>query len=573
MNLVNIAYFFTKDIYASSAGIEVTDLKKVLQKNKEIFNFLQDDTGMSWCQIEFIHVINIHEIILHDINLNQETVLVDRTFQVLASLDGKSWDLVEISSVNKKNNLFEIKLSASKRCKYIKFLSQSKKLSLSQIQIFVNKSDNENIYLITDRRDGLCQRLIGLLEIMAISEYCGFNFAFSWHNNMEDNQFHDVKKVGDIFDIEFIDKHYVNNIDSDATKIRYGDVYYTPSINNIISNNEDFINYYILYNKIKFSSNIQSVIEYVKNLNLSKNLVGIHVRAGDIVYGEFRLNPMFFPKVLQYPFILDILNEQESENIILIGQDEDLMRYLKELYKIKLSKDYYLDNFSSLQKIFFDIEIFSRCQKIYGANSAPIVLASKLNNSDLIDIHQLLSDTEKINILKKWLLNNKMIANIPKQQIVYAAFAYLYYGFNIEDVESLAAINNIARSLDGGNKLYFIFEIILLYKQNNYKLAEKKVFDYIERYGTYEKPILGYPTLYLQKFLPKVAIDNLRYLESLEQLVKQNDNLPFAEILIGMSYYYIGDTNKSKVHFDSFKNQVNESDMPEALIEFFRRNV
>lgn len=571
MILVNIAYFAKK---VSGSGVETPNFRQILTNGNDVITFTKNEQNLAWCQLEFHCNIKLHEITLHNINFDIN-VVSNQNFQVWKSLDGKVWETIEISNKNAclEKNIFKLKLDSEVNCKYIRFHLADKDLLMSQIKVFVDKSDNKNIYLFTGRKDGLGQRLLGLLEVMAVAYYYGFKFAFSWENNKEGNHFHDVKSVHSMFSDAFIDKHYLGNIESNAVKILYGDAYVTPTIESIIEDINYNVDYESLYNQIKFSDEIQSVLDYVKGNELPKDLIGIHMRAGDIVYGSFRRDSLFFDKVLQYPFILEIINRNEqNKNIILVGQDNVLMEYLKKEYNIGMAQDYYLEHFTSLQKIFFDIGLLIRCKMVYGANSAPVSLANKLSNNTLIDVHKSISNEEKMCVLKKWLLNDTVLHNIPKEQIAYACLTYLFYGFNVDDVNDLIAINNLAKKMDESYALYHILDIVLLYQQKKYIQAEEEALKYIEKYSTEKDLIKGYATLYLKKFPPKVAIENLRYLSYLENILTERDDLIFALVYVGIAYYYIGDIDKAKNYFTRFHNVSDKDRTPTMLLNFLRSN-
>lgn len=573
MKLVDISYFCKGSQSSLSEWSKIKESQNVLNNNNYEYAFHTAFEEEPWFCIELPYETSVYELLIHN-RRNPKFYSVCKYISVFISLDGKKWDKVH---VNDKNYGFgekalKIDLIGGKKCKFIKICNKNNYFYASRINIFVNKNDNSDITILSDRRDGLCQRVIGMLETMAVADYFGFNFGFTWINNKEDDHFHDVKKVGDMFSRSFIDSHYIS--DGVKKRIRFGDVFFTPSAKEVIGNEHYVIDYYRLYLRIKFSTEIVEATSAVDKLKLPEDMIGIHLRAGDIIYGMHKNNPMFISKVLEFPFVLHILEVENHSKVILIGQDQDFIEIIKHTYQVKSSDDFYYENITSLQKIFFDIQLFVKCKKVYGADSGPILLANSISKRALINPHQDLEDDEKLRILKKWLLKKDAInSSIPDLQIAYACFAYISYGFNDEKKEDLVAVNNVAREKNKANRLYDIFDLFLQYGFLENEEAEKNVLEYITIHGTTKFPVKGYDILFRNGLGTTRLNHNLQYTQKLKSIIQNaTDKLPYANLLLGLACYYTDAYIEAGLYFRKYIEEERVSQMPDVVRGFFEGN-
>ena len=126
------------------------------------------------------------------------------------------------------------------------------------------------------------------------------------------------------------------------------------------------------FSKIQFSENVNQAIEKAKSALDESSYISIHLRAGDIIFGQYRFTDRFVGKVLSYPEVTSIIERLKVENIkiILFGQDEKLISYFVNKYKLvsanQIASEYKLNN---IQKAFFDLVLLSRSAKIYCGSS------------------------------------------------------------------------------------------------------------------------------------------------------------------------------------------------------------
>lgn len=580
MELVNIAFFAKANQSSTSQWSKPNEANIVLRNNDLKFAMHTDKSDNEWWLCELPFLINCRKVVVHN-RRDDRFFHVSKNINIFISNNNEQWSLVYDKGkiFGYDENALSIDLNLDKKIRYIK-ITNNDYIHLSQVEIFVNKADNKDISLVTDRQDGLAQRLLGIMQGWAVAQYCGFDFKFTWINNKDGNIFHDVLRVEYMFSASFIENYYTNleTLSDNNQTLNFGGIYSTPPAYWIIPNT-DSIDFRKIYDSISFSNEINDAKKlaraiFFKKISKNSSLIAIHIRAGDIVYGSHRNTQQFIGKVLQYPFIFEII-EQSGKNILLVGQDYETAMAIKSKYhNVTLIQEYYPHDFTSIQKIFFDIEIMSFCDILYGGNSGPIDMAGRIANKKVINPHYQQSTEDKLAVLRKYLLDERYLSyNIPKQNIAYACSAYLYYGFNKESVYNLVKINNLARLLDKENKLYNLIDLFLQYRASLYIVAEENVKNYINNYGLSTQPISGFNRLYSKDWAEFTSTSNrVGYLTDLKERVTKNDNLPYAELIVGMSEYYLGNYEKAKSYFLSFQEKTKNSDVSVVLQDFLRSN-
>ncbi|MGP4788869.1 discoidin domain-containing protein [Psychrobacter sp. 1Y11] len=558
MKLVNIAFFGKGTQSSRSKWSKPNESQLVLANNDFEFALHTQKEKNAWYQVDFPFDLKCYKIAIHN-RRNSKFYFRNKNIKVFTSLDGIIWNVVyegnDTFGFNENSLVIEFKIGHV--FKYLKVINNDDYLHLSRLEVFVNKEDNKEVTLISHRKDGLTQRLIGIMNTIAVSRYCGFKFKFTWPLLNED--FHDVKSVEETFSKDFIEDFYLDSVKLNRGYkfIKYGDIFSTPDANKIIKKP---VNYLEAYEKISFTPQIEDVLVKAQEVNLSNSSIAIHLRAGDIIYGYHRRSQACINKVLQYPFIIDILEKNKDKYVVLVGQDDKLMDYLKERYdNVILPKSFYLPEFSSIQKIFFDVEILSRCNKIFGGSSGPVLFASKIGNNEVVNLHETLNKEQKIKVLKKHLPFN--LSEVPfgfkDKQIAYACSAYLYYGFNTESIEDLIRVNDLAMHFDPDLKLYNLFDLFLTYRFRAPEFAERNVRKYIEKYGSVENPILWFNFLYSKESPVFNSVSTqVGYLNDLLARVERFNNLPYANFLLGMSFYNLQQFERANKYFEVYLKEV-----------------
>jgi hypothetical protein len=576
MKLVNVSYFGKGSQSSISQWSKPNESQLVLENNDFEFALHTALESEPWYQIHFPFAIRCYCIRIHN-RRNKKYLERSNSIKVYTSIDGDSWELVYAAKklFEFDDNALNIEIENGKVIKYIRIVNENNYVHLSQIEVLVNKRDNKDILLVSNRHDGLTQRILGMLETIAVARYCGFKFGFTW--KVSNEKIHDILLAEKTFSKGFIEEHFSSNeeLNGNSRAIVYGDIFNTPTAKKVI---KEAVSYKDIYNKIEFSEEIQFAISKARDFKLPENLIAIHIRAGDIVYGKHRISQMFIDKVLQYPFVIDILNKYKNYEVLIVGEDVEYRKLLGENYpNVSLPESVYPEALNSIQRLFFDVELFSKCNKVFGGRSGPILLANKVSDVLVINLHEQLSIKEKLDVLRKHLLLSNLPVDklVPPQHISYACSAYMYYGFNSEDIKNLISANNIAKEIESNTQmsLYDVLDLFLQYRFESSKFAEENVRDYITKNGSVNNLIKGLDRLYSKDFMPFTHTSNkVGYMEDLKVRIKQQ-KLPYANLLIGMSYFQTGNQEEANYHFKIFKEDVEVFEVPRVVSDFLELNV
>ncbi|EIR4040170.1 sugar transferase, partial [Campylobacter jejuni] len=327
----------------------------------------------------------------------------------------------------------------------------------------------EKPYIISAKPDGFGMRLSSMLIGMYLAEKLGFNFGFVWDNSIDLDRFdirtkisediyyfaNDMENVSSIFSYFFLKKYYITDYKIQKnhgfklhSKIRTFDEIKSPPFENEWGwYSTDIPPYYwlkdckkeeflcivrdIYNNKFIFSSDYQQIFDNVNVINEKiNNFIALHIRGGDIVYSSLRkhagrkvLEERFFP----YEIALEIIKRHTNANvkIIIFGQDVKsnmkLLNYIIENKILPKNKIFTVDEFinqtfSSLQRVFFEINLMSKAYAIYSPKvSAFSRAAMMISGKDiLIAYEDIFNVQERFDIIQRNLfslgLNDLQIA-------------------------------------------------------------------------------------------------------------------------------------------------------------------
>lgn len=517
--------------------------------------------------IRFKQKVEVSYIELEFENINTaDTVIV-------VYLDNDNWHFVDFNLIMINDNV------------QISFKSY---LIANCIRVIVNSSSNSRIsgiygvdspnngvkyrsILLSNRTDGLVQRLISMLHTMALADFLDVDFGFTWVNNKEHNKFHDVKSVQDMFSKNYIVKYYFDYSEErlpfnlkmikDNIETQQFGQYATPNPKAIAQDFHLKKNYLHYYNSIEFSQEIESARKLaidIAQMYSRTNSVAIHIRGGDIVYDYFKKYLIFIDKVIPIPLILECLTSWEKNaTVFLVSQDEVLMDELSRKYNCIKVSSLYPANFTSVQKIFFDIEFMSCCNKVYGGNSAPAILPALLRNNQRIDINMTFNQHQKYEIITKWRDVVLEDSKIPNEWKAYTCVLALAYGYHISDANALIDWCNKGMLYDKNNPLFNLIRVILLYRVDE---------DFAENES--KKIMLTSGTNQFDGFFIIKGNVGLGYLKDLKERVEKSD-LPYANLILALCAYKQNKGEALKYYLRYQKN-VNETiDSVEDLFKNF----
>ncbi|TDL81562.1 hypothetical protein E2L08_05435 [Palleronia sediminis] len=253
---------------------------------------------------------------------------------------------------------------------------------------------------VSRKRDGLGERLRGLVNAFAVADRFGGEVRFAWRLMGSAAQpFHAICEAEKLFSERFLERYLMSPEAADAlvccpiTDIEsngFGlvepqqgySVFQNPLTSMLPSyfSKEDLGSVLqTAFSKIEFSSEIANIREKVSGLKLPENAVAIHLRAGDIVYGKYRFSNDFRVKVISYPIAVEIIKTSHARNEkpVLFGQDRELIRWLADEYGAISSVELFdAVERDPLHLAMSEIFLMARMNRLVSGNSGFALLAS-----------------------------------------------------------------------------------------------------------------------------------------------------------------------------------------------------
>ncbi|RTJ99174.1 hypothetical protein C3H36_08430 [Campylobacter jejuni] len=367
-----------------------------------------------------------------------------------------------------------------------------------------------NKIIVANRFDGLGERFLAFMNAIYLSNLYHYNFKFIWNSMDESNPdlniegviFPSVPPKEFLFSEKFISDYYCYDYNQTIFDTSLWSYYKKNSFevinkffqeNNILqcNLNTDMSNFFSDISKVEYRSNmasiwrnigfskeINSVIEYGNKIRdfLKQNYIAIHMRGGDIFYRTDVLYLCRF-KALEICLSVDIIKRNKGENIVLLGNDENLNMKLKNIftqlgYNIFTSNDLIKDcDFDVTQKAIFDITLMSNSKKLYLSGSSGFSnLAYLIGNCDKVCVYDIYSTHQKYSIIK----NNLKVFDFDKYQ---KSFAYIHLYIYAKELklslsEQLFNLKEAMTTRDDAF-VFKLFYVDLLLQNGQFDIAEK----------------------------------------------------------------------------------------------------
>lgn len=251
------------------------------------------------------------------------------------------------------------------------------------------------------RTDGLGERLRAIVNAIALAKTLNIEFRFEWCDNKADNGFHAVPGVDRVFSRAFINRYYRPRdtlterciVDFDHWGENNADVYrVNQTIPRKLRTNPAIAKaaragmQKRAFSRIGFSDEIATVIAQAEAVALGDDTLAIHLRAGDIVYGEFKHSPHFTLKVIPYLIAERMIIEarDQGQQVLLFSQDPALAAFFAARYDVLVAQTFASSTFNAVQHAMFDIILMSRCRRIVAGESGFAIVASAISGSEFV---------------------------------------------------------------------------------------------------------------------------------------------------------------------------------------------
>lgn len=356
-----------------------------------------------------------------------------------------------------------------------------------------------------NRTDGLGERLNSIFNALILSEIAGVNFGFNWKKSYAfDDKFHSVEPVDQVFSMNFINKYLVDdlelqgaqpfNVPSDFDNFKE---YLSASLKNnsvvvpqgIILNRINTLNmsektgiYNSVIEKMEFSDEIKKIKSVVNELLTPKNLIVVHIRAGDVIYGMYNIYPAFSSKYIGATTVVALIKKlkEQGKNILVVGQDENFILNLKNRFGIYVTQDFIdVSLYQRLNLAMLEIFLMAKADYVYARTSSGYPRFAIQYGACAYGVPE---DIFTINQEEKHLVYELENFNdfYSAQQRSAACFQLFWRKRTINDFENLYELLNLASLQDPYNLMNLFYKAIILYKFNKINAADdtmKKIID------------------------------------------------------------------------------------------------
>jgi hypothetical protein len=276
-------------------------------------------------------------------------------------------------------------------------------------------------------------RLNGLLNAMRLADLLGVEFRFAWplRGQVPQDTTHAIVPAEDFFSADFLAAYRVEpevastgfvppkgrGIDLDALRAQIAAADRgllapgSPLANRIDPKAVPQVarGFSKEFARIGFHRQIEEAISAAREVPLDPATVGIHLRAGDHMYGRFRLLNRFWDKTIPAPIARELIMRSKAEGspVIVFGQDAEL---ITELCETTGAVDAVTMRPTSLgdrsANAMFDLVLMSRCERILCGDSGFAVQAAAISDKQAEFHVDLITPEESLRITRSDLERN-----------------------------------------------------------------------------------------------------------------------------------------------------------------------
>lgn len=337
--------------------------------------------------------------------------------------------------------------------------------------------DPASMLIVANRKDGLGGRLLAMANAKGLADRLGYRFGFTWSDTkIIDEGSHTVDVVGKIFDAAFIEKHWLGEKIKKAHFGFVGDRDFTPAgmraaekqrrlrgwicdefhaLDFFHDDNAEPVARSEALRAFGFSPAVREAMDAAGRCRFPGPMAALHLRSGDIIYGQNRRRMVFTEKAIPSALAKAIIAELSSRGLttLLIGQDDAALDYLKAETGAMRTSDFGVGQFTEeVLDAFFEMALMARCQQIHASGSIYAVVASLMGGKPCIGTSGLFSHSRAVEII-----TDELRERPSDYHRLDAAFGYRWAFRSMEDEISPARARELlakAQALDPENDAY-----------------------------------------------------------------------------------------------------------------------
>ena len=303
--------------------------------------------------------------------------------------------------------------------------------------------------VLAHQPDGLGERLNALLNAMRVSELLGVDYRFTWPMWLAKDPHHAIVPADEVFTADFLAAHLIDADAKDRFEMVAGPADDLDSLHAQLDASELGLRvparpldtridpeavpaitrgFAEEFDAVGFHPQILAAIKAARSVPLGEGSVGIHLRAGDILFGKYRTRTHSWYKIVSPPVARTLIerNRSNGREVIVFGQDAELIGELcastgaTDASAIRASHD-----LSRTGEAIFDLVLLSRCERIVAGHSGFAIQAASIAGSSVDNHLDLIPPDEVIEITR-----DDMARNGDRYDVVHREFAWwaAFYG-------------------------------------------------------------------------------------------------------------------------------------------------
>ena len=326
-------------------------------------------------------------------------------------------------------------------------------------------------YVVTRRSDGLGERLNAMLNAIRLADLLDLEFRFTWPSNLSTDPHHAIGDPRELFSAEFLEKHLEtdpiadgyplpngtgNDLASLRAQLRHVNGIRAPHrpLSTVIDPDavpEVTRGLSIEFAKLGWSPQVQAAIDLARTIDLGTAPVGIHLRAGDNLYGRYGRWARYTEKVVSAPVARAIIERHAAEGheVIVFGQDAELIEELCSTTAARAASGLHPEGeWPRPAAALFDLALLARCEKIISGTSGFAYQAAAISDNTVTEYMKLLSPAEILRVTEEDLRMHG-----DRYSPVQRSFAYwLAYFVGRHDLPDDQAVQLLESAIDADPK-------------------------------------------------------------------------------------------------------------------------
>lgn len=369
-------------------------------------------------------------------------------------------------------------------------------------KIIKSGNDVSSIHFISNRNDGLGERLKAMLNAIVMAKIFKSDFHVLWPDEVSaGKEYHAIDSKEYLFSKDYVAQHFIDNeflakqkVYPLSDRLNIQDLfvegehrYYLCHQNEKFQFLKNFGEiedgiYKDAFYSIKFSESVSQAITAAKMVNIGSKAAAVHIRGGDIIYGRYRLSERYQSKAVCFPVAVALIEKLRKQGFtpVVFFQDEAIETELKSgrFGKLVLARDY-SSRFGVTEQAMFEITLMSRCQTIIAGTSGFAEVAARISGVKVQKTSNYLEKSESVNAIKNWISQDKIIDNF---QYSFALLNYVLLGENLLTPDDIDEALLKAELSDPPNGLYPAKRMLNMWKAGRLDAANKIIASNIEKY-------------------------------------------------------------------------------------------